>query len=82
MQASREDLVSVVMIFRNAERWFDEAIDSVLAQTHPALELLLCDDGSTDTSTATARRRAAEEPDRVRYLEHPGHAHRGMSSHP
>lgn len=73
-------LVSVVMIFRDAERWFDEAIDSVLAQTHPALELLLCDDGSTDTSSATARRRAAEEPDRVRYLEHPGHAHRGMSS--
>jgi SAM-dependent methyltransferase len=73
-------LVSVVMIFRDAERWFDEAIDSVLAQTHPAVELLLCDDGSTDTSTATARRRAAEQPDRVRYLEHPGHAHRGMSS--
>ncbi len=73
-------LVSVVMIFRDAERWFDEAIDSVLAQSHPALELLLCDDGSSDTSSATARRRAAEQPDRVRYLEHPGHGHRGMSA--
>lgn len=77
---SSTTLVSVVMIFRDAERWFDEAIDSVLAQTHPSLELLLCDDGSTDTSSASARRRAAEDPDRVRYLEHPGHAHRGMSS--
>jgi SAM-dependent methyltransferase len=80
VQDAGPTLVSVVMIFRDAERWFDEAIDSVLAQDHPALELLLCDDGSTDTSTATARRRAAEEPGRVRYLEHPGHAHRGMSS--
>ncbi|SEQ05546.1 glycosyltransferase [Microlunatus flavus] len=73
-------LVSVVMIFRDAERFFDAAIDSVLAQTHPALELLLCDDGSTDASTATARRRADAEPARVRYLDHPGHAHRGMSA--
>lgn len=80
MVGSSTTLVSVVMIFRDAERWFDEAIDSVLAQSHPALELLLCDDGSTDTSTTTARRRADEEPGRVRHLEHPGHAHRGMSS--
>jgi hypothetical protein len=45
-------LASVVMIFRNAEPFLVEAIDSVLAQTHPALELLLCDDGS---STAAPR---------------------------
>ena len=73
-------LVSVVMIFRDAERYFDAAIDSVLGQTHPEVELLLCDDGSSDSSTATARARAAGQPDRVRYLHHPGHAHRGMSS--
>lgn len=73
-------LVSVVMIFRNAERFFQEAIDSVLAQTHPALELLLCDDGSSDGSTATALGAVDQHPGRVRYLEHPGHAHRGMSS--
>ncbi|MCW2540928.1 MAG: glycosyl transferase family 2 [Frankiales bacterium] len=73
-------LVSVIMIFRNAAKFFDEAIDSVLTQRYPAFELLLCDDGSSDSSTATARRRAALDPVRVRYLEHPEHAHRGMSS--
>lgn len=73
-------LVSVVMIFRDAEEFFDAAIDSVLAQTHPAVELLLCDDGSSDGSTALAMARTASHPDRVRYLDHPGHAHRGMSS--
>jgi glycosyltransferase involved in cell wall biosynthesis len=39
----------------------------------------LVDDGSTDGSTAAARRHAELHPDRIRYLEHPGHANRGMS---
>ena len=72
--------VSVVMIFWNAQEFMDEAISSVLAQTHPDVELLLCDDGSTDASTAMAQRYAASHPGTVRYLEHPEHAHRGMSS--
>ena len=78
--AASPTLVSVVMIFRDAERYFDEAIRSVLDQTHPEVELLLCDDGSSDASTATAQGWADRLPDRVRYLDHPGHAHRGMSS--
>lgn len=74
-------LVSVEMIFWNAPPTFmDEAIRSVLAQTYAPLELLLCDDGSDDASTALARRWAALEPERVRYLEHDGHAHCGTSA--
>ena len=72
--------VSVVMIFWDAEEFFDEAIESVLIQTHPAVELLLCDDGSGPTSTAIAERWVTAHPDRIRYLQHRGHAHRGMSS--
>nr|WP_246214907.1 glycosyltransferase [Modestobacter muralis] len=67
------------MIFRDAVEFFDDAIRSVLAQDHP-VELLLCDDGSGPASTAIARDWAALEPHRVRYLEHPGHGHRGMSA--
>ena len=47
-------LVSGVMIFLNAERFIEEAIESVFAQTYTAWELLLVDDGSTDASTAIA----------------------------
>lgn len=72
-------LVSVITIFHQAERFFEEAIDSVLAQTFVGWELLLADDGSTDGGTAIARRYAAAHPDRIRYLDHPGHANRGMS---
>jgi glycosyltransferase involved in cell wall biosynthesis len=73
-------LVSVVIIFLNAERFLQEAIESVLAQTYDAWELLLVDDGSTDASTAIAQRYAGQHPRQVRYLEHPGHANCGMSA--
>ena len=72
--------VSVVLIFYNGEPFLDEAIRSVREQTFPDWELLLVDDGSTDGSTGTARRHAAELPERIRYLEHPGHANLGMSA--
>ena len=72
--------VSVICIFYDAERFFREAIDSVLAQEGVPFELLLVDDGSSDTSTAMALDYARKHPDRVRYLEHEGHANRGMSA--
>jgi glycosyltransferase involved in cell wall biosynthesis len=72
--------VSVVVIFLNAERFLEEAIQSVIAQTYPSWELLLVDDGSTDGGSAIARRHAERDPDRVQYLQHPGHANEGMSA--
>ena len=77
---SGEPRVSVVMIFLNAERFIREAIHSVFAQTRDDWELLLVDDGSSDGSSAIASRCAADNPGRVRYLEHAGHQNRGMSA--
>jgi glycosyltransferase involved in cell wall biosynthesis/SAM-dependent methyltransferase len=73
-------LVSVITIFFNEERFLAEAIESVLAQSYERWELLLCDDGSSDSSGAVARSYAAQYPDRIRYLHHPGQANRGMSA--
>jgi glycosyltransferase involved in cell wall biosynthesis len=70
----------VVLIFLDAAPYLDEAIESILVQTYPAWELLLVDDGSSDGSTAIARRYAERYPDRIRYLEHPDHRNRGMSA--
>ncbi len=79
MMDAAAPLVSVVVIFLDAARFLDEAVASVLAQDHPNWELLLVDDGSRDGGSAIARRHAEQHPDRVRYLEHPGHANRGKS---
>jgi glycosyltransferase involved in cell wall biosynthesis len=70
--------VSVVMSFLNRERFLAEAIESVFAQTYKDWELLLIDDGSSDSSTAIARRYANEHPHLVKYLEHPHHGNRGQ----
>ncbi len=73
-------LVSVTIIFLNAEKFIQEAIESVFAQTYDQWELLLVDDGATDASTRIAQHYAAQKPGQVYYLEHPGHQNRGMSA--
>jgi hypothetical protein len=43
-------LVSIVVISHNYERYLHEAIDSALAQDHTPLQVVVVDDGSTDSS--------------------------------
>src|SRR5947199_3338239 len=77
---SSRPLVSVILIFFNAEEFIQEAIESVFAQTYKAWELLLVDDGSTDGSRTIAGRWAAKYRERIYHLEHAGHENRGMSA--
>ena len=73
-------LVSVVVPFWNATAFLEEAIDSVLAQTFTSWELILVDDGSTDGSTAIAKRYAEPLPGKIRYVEHDDHRNRGVAA--
>jgi len=75
-----QPLVSVIIIFWNAARFLQEAIQSVLAQTYANSELLLVDDGSNDGSTAIARSYAVRDSQRIKYHQHSGHTNRGMSA--
>ncbi len=64
--------VSVIIPCHNTERFLREAIVSTLAQTYPAAEIIVVDDGSTDGSAAIA----AEYPE-VRLIRQ---ANRGVSA--
>lgn len=55
-------LVSVICLCHNQGRFVRQALDSVVAQTYPAWELLVVDDASTDDSPAQIRAFAAEYP--------------------
>jgi Glycosyl transferase family 2 len=56
--------VSVIVPCHNGAEFLAHAIDSILAQTHAALEILIIDDGSTDDTAAIA----AQYPAPVRYI--------------
>lgn len=73
-------LVTAVVIFLNGEKYIEESIESIRAQTYDNWELVLVDDGSTDGATAIAKGYAARYPDRIRYIEHENHENRGMSA--
>jgi glycosyltransferase involved in cell wall biosynthesis len=53
--------ISIMMPVYNREHYLRAAIASVLQQTLPDFELLICDDGSTDDSLAIARHYAERD---------------------
>ncbi len=67
---SRGDLVSVVVPAYNGQATLDETLRSVRGQTHEALEIIVVDDGSTDSTRAIAEQHAAADA-RVRVLHQP-----------
>lgn len=61
-------LVTVVIPAYNAELWLEEAVGSVLAQSHQNVEVIVVNDGSKDDTLALAK--SIQDP-RVRVIDKP-----------
>ncbi|HRW06591.1 MAG TPA: glycosyltransferase [Caldilineaceae bacterium] len=66
------NLISVVIPTYNHERFLVDALDSVLSQSYPYIEIIVVDDGSTDNTPAVMTRYG----NRVRYIRQ---ENRGLS---
>jgi len=66
-----DHLVSVVIPAHNSERYIVPALDSILSQQHRPIEILVVDDGSTDSTSQIVRRYGPE----VRLIEQDQRGH-------
>ena len=57
-----QDLVSVIVPIFNMEEHLDRCLESILGQTYRNIEILLIDDGSTDSSLEIMIRYAGQDP--------------------
>lgn len=65
-----EDLISVIVPVYNVEAYLDRCVHSILEQTYQNLEIILIDDGSTDSSPAKCDAYAAKDS-RIKVLHKP-----------
>ncbi len=63
----KELLISVIIPVYNVERYLQECVESVVGQSYKGLEVILIDDGSSDSSGAMCDR-FAEQDSRVRVI--------------
>lgn len=71
-----EDLLSVIVPVYNSEEYIGSCVESVLAQSYSAFELLLIEDGSTDNSLEICEALCRKDI-RIRLLKQ---EHRGVSA--
>lgn len=60
-------VLTVIIPVYNAEKWLPRCIDSIVAQSFTDMEIVLIDDGSTDSSLNICRQYAAKD-DRIRVI--------------
>lgn len=62
-----QPLVSVIVPIYNVEKYLDRAVESIVSQTYGNLEIILVDDGSTDSSAVICDR-WQEQDSRIRVI--------------
>lgn len=67
VRASKTPVVSTIIPAFNGEKYLEQALESVFSQTWTDQEIILVDDGSTDSTARIARRFAGD----LRYIHQP-----------
>lgn len=67
---SRNQVISVIVPVYNVEKYLRQCLDSIINQTYPHLEIILVNDGSTDSSGDICDEYAALDP-RVKVFHKP-----------
>lgn len=60
-----KELVSIILPVYNAEDYLEKSVNSILCQTYECFELIIVDDGSTDTSLSILNK-LADQDERVK----------------
>lgn len=61
--AGRPAPITVSLVTYNAARWVDACLASLLAQTHPAAEIVILDNGSTDGTRERVEEATTDRPE-------------------
>jgi len=73
-----EPLVSVVIPAYNAEKYISETLDSIVNQSYKRLEIIIVDDGSSDSTHEICTNYSAKYPN-IRLLTHEDKKNEGVS---
>ncbi|MEO3135266.1 glycosyltransferase family 2 protein [Turicibacter sanguinis] len=57
----QKDLISIVVPIYNVEKYLEECLASIINQTYKNIEIILVDDGSTDSSSVICRKYAEQD---------------------
>ena len=63
------NLVSTIIPVYNRPKFLIESVNSVLAQTHRPIEIIIVDDGSTDETPQIAEQLSIQYPDLIRWRQ-------------
>lgn len=69
--------ISVVVPVYNVERFLQDCIDSLIAQTFSDIEFIFVNDASTDDSLSILRRNELSYPERIRVVDSPENLRQG-----
>lgn len=67
MKKNEKVIISVLVPVYNGEKYVERCLFSIMKQTHPSLQIIVIDDGSTDCSLEKCRRVASTD-DRVQII--------------